>query len=132
MMSCKAMPAGIAPAPEHTMAKNTKSYPAGPLKRAPLHPGKVIAGILEDIGMPAREAARSLGVHHQTLINVLNGTSVISPEMAVRLQAFMGNGEQGAEFWLRMQASHDLWHARQKLKAEVKKITPATREPKVA
>jgi antitoxin HigA-1 len=113
------------------MAK-TASYPRGARTAPPLHPGEIIAGLIEDVGISAREAARSLGVNHQALANVLNGKSAISPEMAVRLQAFMANGDEGAEFWLRLQAEYDLWHARRALKAEIAKIKPAPREPKVA
>jgi antitoxin HigA-1 len=92
----------------------------------------IIADIIADVGVSAREAARSLGVNHQAFANVLNGKSAISPEMAVRLQAFMGNGEQGAEFWLRLQADYDLWHARKRLAGEIAKVKPAPREPRVA
>lgn len=34
------------------------------------------------------------------------------------------------ELWLRLQMDYDLWHARQRLKAEAAKIKPAPREPK--
>ena len=37
----------------------------------------------------------------------------------MRLGRFCGNG---AGFWLRVQAAHDLWHAEQKVRAEVRKI----------
>jgi plasmid maintenance system antidote protein VapI len=45
------------------------------------------------------------------------------------MQAFMGNDEQGAEFWLRLQADYDIWQARQRLKSEVAQIVPAPRVP---
>jgi antitoxin HigA-1 len=82
--------------------------------------------------MSQREAARRLGVTPMALGNVINGTSGISPEMAVRLEKFMGNGPQGAEFWLRLQGDYDLWRARVKLKDELARIEPAPHEPKAA
>jgi antitoxin HigA-1 len=107
-----------------------KSLPAGPRKAPPSHPGAIIGGILDDIGMSVREAARRMGVTPMAVHNIIKGGTAVSAEMAVRLQAFMGNGPEGAEFWLRLQSDHDLWHARAKLKDAVKKIEPAPREPK--
>lgn len=107
----------------------TKSLPARPRKIAPDHPGIGIGHILDDVGLSIREAALMMGVSHNALANLAKGQAAISPEMAVRLQAFMGNGEAGAEFWLRLQADYDLWHARQKLKDDIAKVVPAPREP---
>jgi addiction module HigA family antidote len=53
------------------------------------------------------------------LHSILAGRSAVSPEMAVRLGHFCGNG---AGFWLQLQTAHDLWHAERKLRAELRKI----------
>jgi addiction module HigA family antidote len=45
--------------------------------------------------------------------------SGVSPEMAVRLGKFCGNGPT---LWLRMQQSYDLWQAEQRLGKELDKI----------
>jgi addiction module HigA family antidote len=55
------------------------------------------------------EGARVLGVTRQTLNNVINGKSGISPEMAIRLSKAFGST---AETWLRMQVAYDLARAR--------------------
>ena len=52
-----------------------------------------------------REATRALGVTRQTLSNIVNGKSGISPEMAVRLTKAFGSTE---ETWLGMQIAYDL------------------------
>ena len=52
---------------------------------------------------------RSLGVTRQQLHNVLSGKSVISPEMALRLERAIGSS---AEHWLRLQSAYDLAQAR--------------------
>lgn len=116
------------------MAKRSasKSLPARRPKVAPAHPGVGIGQILEDIGLSVRKAALAMQVTPMALHNIINGTAAISPEMAVRLEKFMSNGPQGAEFWLRLQGDYDLWHARAKLKDEVARIAPAPREPKAA
>ncbi|HZF07943.1 MAG TPA: HigA family addiction module antitoxin, partial [Thermoanaerobaculia bacterium] len=62
---------------------------------------------------------RQLRVTRQTLHRVLAGKSGISPEMAVRLGKFCGNGPG---IWLRMQQTFDLWHAEERLRDELEKI----------
>ncbi|HYM31821.1 MAG TPA: HigA family addiction module antitoxin [Candidatus Cybelea sp.] len=116
------------------MTKQTDGppYAADPPKVAPLHPGAIVGGILEDIGVSVRSAATAMGVSHNALANLVRGDAAITPDMAVRLGAFMSNGPEGDEFWLRLQMSYDLWHARKRLKAEAAKIKPAPRNPKDA
>jgi plasmid maintenance system antidote protein VapI len=43
--------------------------------------------------------------------------------MALRLGKFCGNGP---DLWLRMQATHDLWHARQSMAAKLDSIPTMT------
>ena len=60
----------------------------------------------------ARRVAEALGVTRQTLHRILAKQGAITPEMAVRIGAFIGNGPG---LWLRMQQAHDLWHATRKI-----------------
>jgi addiction module HigA family antidote len=60
---------------------------------------------IEPLGLSVTDAARALGVARQTLNNLLNEKSGISPEMSVRLEK-MGRGT--ADGWLRLQANYDL------------------------
>ncbi len=69
--------------------------------------------------MSVSEAARQLRVSRQTLHRILAGTAAVTPEMAVRLGKFCGNGPG---LWLRMQQAYDLWHAERQLRAELEKI----------
>jgi addiction module HigA family antidote len=76
----------------------------------PPHPGRSIRhGCLEPLGLSVTEGAKVLGVTRQTLNNVINGKSGISPEMAIRLSKAFGST---AETWLRMQLAYDLAAAR--------------------
>ena len=75
--------------------------------------------VLPGLGMPVSKAAEILGVTRQALHRVLAGTASISPEMALRIGKFCGNGP---DVWLRMQAAYDLWHAEQRLGAEITRI----------
>jgi len=89
-------------------------------KVTPTHPGEILRDdVLPALEMSVAEAAQALNVSRQTLHRILAGTMAVSPEMAVRLGKFCGNGP---ELWLRMQAAYDLWHAEKRLRAEVKCI----------
>jgi antitoxin HigA-1 len=72
----------------------------------PVHPGRVIRhDCLEPLGLSVTAGAKVLGVTRQTLNNIVNGKSGISPEMAIRLTKAFGST---AETWLRMQLAYDL------------------------
>jgi addiction module HigA family antidote len=87
---------------------------------APTHPGEILReDVLPALGMSVTEVARSLRISRQTLHRLLAGTIAVSPEMAVRLGKFCGNGPG---LWLRMQAAYDLWHAEKQMRAEIKRI----------
>ena len=77
----------------------------------PPHPGEFIREVyLEPNDITGRQLAAKLGVSPSTLNRVLQGTSGISPEMALRLSKALG---RSPESWLSMQDNHDLWQARQ-------------------
>jgi antitoxin HigA-1 len=85
--------------------------------RCPTHPGELLKeDVLPALRLPVAEAARQLGVSRQTLYKIIAGTSPVTPEMAVRLGKWCGNGPG---LWLRMQQAFDLWHAERALGAEL-------------
>ena len=95
-------------------------YPRRHAGTAPTHPGEFLReDILPACRVSIAEAARKMHVSRQSLHAVLACTASVSPEMAVRLGKFFGNGPS---LWLRMQAAHDLWHAERRLAAEVATI----------
>ena len=89
-------------------------------KRPPTHPG---ASLREDVfptlHISVSEFARHLGISRQTLHAVLSERSAISPELALRLGTFLGNGPQ---LWIEMQSRYDLWQAERKLKKILPRI----------
>lgn len=88
----------------------------------PPHPGETLReDILPALGLSVTEAANQLGVARPSLSRVLNGHAAISPEMALRIEKWLGVANGGrADLWLAEQAAYDLWHARRKFKANVK------------
>ena len=81
----------------------------------PPHPGLLLRDdILPSLGLTVTEAAEQLGVTRSTLSRVLNGRAAISPEMALRIEGWLGVENGGrADAWIAQQAAYDLWQARQ-------------------
>ncbi len=93
------------------------------LNRCPTHPGVLLREeVLPALDLSVTDAARKLRVSRQTLHRVLSGKMAVTPEMAVRLGMFCGNGPG---LWLRMQAAYDLWHAERRMKGELRRIPRA-------
>ncbi len=84
-----------------------------PMKNPP-HPGEMIGDALDELGVSISSAAKSLGVTRQQIHNVIAGRSVISPEMALRLEKGLGSS---ADTWLRMQMNYDLAQVRARTKS---------------
>ncbi len=82
----------------------------------PPHPGETLKeDVLPALGLTVTEAAHQLGVTRTALSRVLNGHAAISPEMARRIEAWLGPERGGrAEIWLGLQMDYDLWVAEQK------------------
>lgn len=89
-------------------------------RRCPTHPGALLReDVLPAMKVSVSKAAMEMGISRQTLHRLLNESIGVSPEMALRLGKFCGNGPG---LWLRMQASYDLWQAEQRLGNEVRSI----------
>ena len=83
----------------------------------PPHPGETLReDVLPEMGLTITEAAKQIGVSRVALSRVLNGRAAISPETALRLEAWLGVENGGsADVWLGQQMNYDLWQARQKV-----------------
>ncbi len=99
-----------------------------PMKQVP-HPGlSVRYDCLEPLGLSITKAAKVLGVTRQTLNNLVNGISGISPEMAIRLDKAFGGTAEG---WGALQMAFDLAEARKKVSfTKVKRVNVLAKVPK--
>ena len=79
-------------------------------QRVPTHPGEVLrAEFLEPMGLTQVALASHLGVPIQRINELVKGKRGVTPETAWLLsQAF----ETTPEFWMNLQAAHDLARAR--------------------
>ncbi len=77
------------------------------IEMKPVHPGAVLReDVLKEMKISITKAARELNVSRKQLSEIVNETSSISAEMAVRLESGFG---VKAEFWLDMQKNFDIW-----------------------
>jgi len=102
------------------MAREKEYLVTATPKAPPVHPGELLReDVLPALDITVSDAARELRVSRQTLHRILSATMAVSPEMAVRLGKFCGNGPG---LWLRMQAAYDLWHTERRMQKEIKRI----------
>lgn len=93
------------------------TYDRQKMRRPPTHPGYVVRLELDELGMSISDAAQRLGVARRTLSELVNENRGVSPEMALKLGRFFGNG---TELWMNMQTRYDRWqveHDRRALRA---------------
>ncbi len=94
----------------------------------PPHPGLTLRDdVLPALGLNVTAAAQQLGVSRVALSRVLNGCAAISPEMALRIEAWLGLARGGeARLWLAEQSAYDVRQAAQKFEAQPMHVQPAS------
>jgi antitoxin HigA-1 len=73
----------------------------------------------KDGGISVKEFAEKLGMTRTAISRVVNGKASISPELAVRLAAFLNIT---ARSWLTMQAEYGLWQIRKKRRPKIQRM----------
>lgn len=75
-------------------------------KPAPIHPGEILAEeFLAPLGLSQYRLAVDLSVPPRRINEIVLGRRSISADTALRLAHYFGNS---AEFWMNLQARHDL------------------------
>jgi addiction module HigA family antidote len=93
----------------------------------PPHPGLTLRDdVLPAPGLTVTQTAQQLDVSSVALSRVLNGRAAISPEMALRIAAWLGVKRGGeVSLWLAEQSAYDVWQAAQRFKAKPMQVRPA-------
>jgi addiction module HigA family antidote len=76
------------------------------MTRRPSGPGAVLADLLECAGLSQADFARRIDVSYATVSRLINGHHRLTPDMALRLGRFWGDG---ARVWLAHQTMVDEW-----------------------
>lgn len=74
----------------------------------PVHPGEVIADILEDLEITTTQFAEILGVSEQIVNDIIQERQPITVDLAIRIGKALGNGYR---LWLNLQQKVDVWNA---------------------
>ena len=85
----------------------------------PVHPGEVIADLLEDLEMTTIDFAKKLDVSAETVEAIIQGRIPVTVDMAIRLGKALGNGPQ---LWLNLQQKVDIWDTMQEKAADYNKV----------
>lgn len=92
------------------------------MARPPIHPGEILAGELEELGMSAAALARELDVPTNRITQILNGQRAVTAETALRLGLWFG---MNPAFWLNLQSQYELRLAEQQMGREIRqRVTP--------
>ncbi len=93
----------------------------------PPHPGLTLRDdVLPALALSVTDAAAQLGVSRVALSRVLNGRAAISPEMALRIEAWLGRERGGdARTWLAQQSAYDVWQVQAQLKRNPLRVQAA-------
>ena len=90
-----------------------------PDKRITTHPGEILKEeFLVPLGLSANKLAQAIGVPANRITAILNRTRNVTPDTALRLARYFSTTP---EFWMNLQASHDLSKAKIESAAEINK-----------
>jgi addiction module HigA family antidote len=93
------------------------------MKRQPTHPGVILAkDIVPKLQISISALAEVLCTSRQHFHRLLKGDTPVTPDMAVRIGALVGNDPR---FWLNLQNAYDVWAAEQSNAEEIAHIQEA-------
>jgi antitoxin HigA-1 len=83
------------------------------------HPGEFLAEILTERELTQAQFARAIGVSPMRVSHIINGARPVTADLALRFaKAF----NQTPQYWLNLQAAHDLAVARKTIGAQLNGI----------
>jgi addiction module HigA family antidote len=74
-------------------------------RRPPVHPGRILAGELDELGLSANALALALRIPANRLTEIINGKRGISADTAMRLARYFGTS---AQMWMNLQSHYEL------------------------
>ena len=89
------------------------------MPRSAVHPGKILADELNEIGVTPTEFARQIEVPANRISQIINGKRAITGDTSVRLAHWFGTKP---EYWLTLQMTYDLEQALQHMGARVSRL----------
>lgn len=84
-----------------------------------MHPGELLAEILEELGLSQAAFARAIGVSRMRVSHLVAGSRPMTAELALLVGKALG---QSPEMWINLQMLHDLCAAQDTLKGRIKGV----------
>ncbi|MBF0136437.1 MAG: HigA family addiction module antitoxin [Magnetococcus sp. DMHC-1] len=84
----------------------------------PIHPGKILADELAEIGVTSAELARHIHVPSNRIYQLIAGKRAMTADTALRLEQWLG---VEAAFWMNLQKSYELDLASEQFGEEIKR-----------
>lgn len=72
---------------------------------APVHPGRYLKELLEELKISQYRLAQDLGVPAMRINHVVNGKRPVTAELALRLGRYFG---QSPRYWMNLQSRYDM------------------------
>ena len=91
-----------------------------------VHPGEVLKGELEELGITPTEFARQIAVPPKRVSQIIAGKRSVTGDTALRFGHWFGADPQ---FWLNLQAQFDLVQADKETGAAIRHLPTRTRAP---
>lgn len=85
----------------------------------PIHPGKFLREVLDELGTSQADFARAIGVSQMRISHVVNGTRPVTAELALLFGRAFG---QSPQYWLNLQAAYDLKVAEQEIRRQLRSV----------
>ena len=74
-------------------------------RRPPVHPGRILALEIDELGLTANALALALRIPANRLTEIINGKRGISADTAMRLGRYFGTS---AQMWMNLQSHYEL------------------------
>jgi addiction module HigA family antidote len=107
----------------------TRPWRGGVRQSVPvIHPGAFLSEALEQTGLTQAAFARAIGVSSMRISHVVKGARPVSADLALLFGKAFG---QSPQYWLNLQALHDLAQAEQAMGARLAGVStlPASPQP---
>jgi addiction module HigA family antidote len=92
-------------------------------KLAPVHPGRFLEELLQELSVSQAQLAHAIGVSAMRVSHLVKGKRPVTAEMAFQLSSFFG---QSPQYWLNLQSRYDLDCAQdvmgRRIKSEVRPL----------
>ena len=90
----------------------------------PIHPGKFLLEILEELDISQSQFARAIGVSPMRVSHVVHGTRPVTAELALLFSRAL---DQSPQYWLNLQAAYDLKTAEATMTKQLRTVPDLSR-----